>query len=81
MNARARVHAAVSLTLAAAAVPTGARAAGLDPRKAVTQYNLDAWTTASGLPQNTITAITQTEDGYLWIGSFGLRALLMGRAR
>jgi ligand-binding sensor domain-containing protein/signal transduction histidine kinase len=36
----------------------------------VTQYNLDAWTTASGLPQNTITAIVQTTDGYLWMGSF-----------
>jgi len=71
VNARARVHAAVSLTLAAALVPFGVQAAGLDPRKAVTQYNLDAWTTTSGLPQNTITAITQTEDGYLWIGSFG----------
>jgi len=71
VNARARVHAVVLLTLAAATVPTGARAAGLDPRKAVTQYNLDAWTTASGLPQNTITAIAQTQDGYLWMGSFG----------
>jgi ligand-binding sensor domain-containing protein/signal transduction histidine kinase len=71
VTARARVLAVVLLTLAAAAVPGGARAAGLDPRKAVTQYNLDAWTTASGLPQNTITAIAQTQDGYLWMGSFG----------
>ncbi len=69
MNVRARVHAALLLTALVAPVP--APAAGLDPRKAVTQYNLDAWTTASGLPQNTITAIAQTEDGYLWMGSFG----------
>jgi ligand-binding sensor domain-containing protein/signal transduction histidine kinase len=71
VNARARLHAALLLTLAAAAVPESAPAAGLDPRKAITQYNLDAWTTTSGLPQNTITAIAQTRDGYLWIGSFG----------
>ncbi len=53
------------LTLSVVLVPYAALAAGLDARKAVTQYNLDAWTTNSGLPQNTITAITQTEDGYL----------------
>jgi ligand-binding sensor domain-containing protein len=78
-NARACVPAAVIFTLSAALVPSAASAAGLDPRKAVTQYNLDAWTTASGLPQNTITAITQTEDGYLWIGSFGGLARFDGR--
>jgi ligand-binding sensor domain-containing protein len=71
VNARARVHAPAFLTLAAALFPLAVAAAGLDPRKAVTQYNLDAWTTTAGLPQNTITAITQTQDGYLWIGSFG----------
>ena len=71
MNARTRVPAAAILALSAALVPPAALGEGLDPRKAVTQYNLDAWTTASGLPQNTITAITQTQDGYLWMGSFG----------
>jgi ligand-binding sensor domain-containing protein/signal transduction histidine kinase len=68
---RPRLRVGLLLTLAAVAVPASAGAAGLDPRKAVTQYNLDAWTTASGLPQNTITAIAQTQDGYLWMGSFG----------
>jgi ligand-binding sensor domain-containing protein/signal transduction histidine kinase len=67
MRPHARAHAVLLLVLAA--LPVGA--AGLDPRKAVTQYNLDAWTTGSGLPQNTVTAIVQTQDGYLWIGSFG----------
>jgi ligand-binding sensor domain-containing protein/signal transduction histidine kinase len=64
-EARARLVALVLL----AAAPAGA--AGLDPGKAVTQYNLDNWTTGSGLPQNTVTSIVQTRDGYLWIGSFG----------
>ncbi len=30
------------------------------------QYRFDAWTTDQGLPQNTILAILQTHDGYLW---------------
>jgi ligand-binding sensor domain-containing protein/signal transduction histidine kinase len=67
MNGHAPVLALLLATLAA--VPAGA--AGLDPGKAVTQYNLDSWMTGSGLPQNTVTAIVQTQDGYLWVGSFG----------
>ncbi len=29
------------------------------------------WTTEDGLPQNSVTAILQTRDGYLWLGTFG----------
>jgi signal transduction histidine kinase/ligand-binding sensor domain-containing protein/CheY-like chemotaxis protein len=43
--------------------------AGIDPAKAITQYHHDVWTTEQGLPQNTVTAITQTRDGYIWIGT------------
>jgi len=32
---------------------------------------LSTWTTAQGLPQNFITAIDQTPDGFLWIGTKG----------
>ncbi|HEY9172128.1 MAG TPA: two-component regulator propeller domain-containing protein [Verrucomicrobiae bacterium] len=28
-----------------------------------------AWDTVAGLPQNSVTAITQTRDGYLWLGT------------
>lgn len=35
------------------------------------QYHVDRWTTEEGLPQNSITAIVQTRDGYLWLGTFG----------
>ena len=34
-------------------------------------YVRDHWTTANGLPQNSVTAIAQTRDGYLWLGTFG----------
>ena len=34
-------------------------------------YSIRMWQTEEGLPQNTVTAITQTRDGYIWIGTFG----------
>lgn len=41
----------------------------LDPTKAITQYTLTSWQVEEGLPQNTVRAIAQTPDGYLWIGT------------
>lgn len=34
-------------------------------------YSLTFWQTEDGLPQNTVTAITQSQDGYLWIATYG----------
>lgn len=34
------------------------------------QYRFDHWTTDNGLPQNTIRALVQTRDGYLWLTTF-----------
>jgi signal transduction histidine kinase/ligand-binding sensor domain-containing protein len=31
----------------------------------------DSWTTENGLPQNSVTDIIQTPDGYLWLATFG----------
>ena len=42
---------------------------GLDPSMPLSQYGHDVWTSDSGLPQNSITAILQTRDGYLWLGT------------
>lgn len=41
----------------------------LNPSKALTQYTRTVWTEAEGLPQDTIRAIAQTSDGYLWLGT------------
>ena len=41
----------------------------LDPRKAITQYAHQVWKTDAGLPQNSIQAILQTRDGYIWLGT------------
>jgi ligand-binding sensor domain-containing protein/signal transduction histidine kinase len=47
------------------------RAQGLDPGKAISQYNLDVWTSELSLPQNSVTAVVQARDGYLWLGTYG----------
>src|SRR5215469_7199535 len=53
-----------------AAVMVSAQLAwGLDPHKALSQYSRRVWTQENGLPQDTIRAITQTTDGYLWLGT------------
>jgi len=41
----------------------------LDPLKGLTQYSRTVWTQGQGLPQDTIRAIAQTTDGYLWLGT------------
>lgn len=30
------------------------------------QNRIDTWTTDNGLPQNSVTGLTQTPDGYIW---------------
>ncbi len=44
-------------------------AAGLDPQKQIGQYMRTVWGTSSGLPQNSVQAVVQTRDGYLWFGT------------
>ena len=33
-------------------------------------YLIDLWTSDNGLPDSSVTAIAQTPDGYLWIGTY-----------
>src|ERR1043166_1871990 len=42
---------------------------GLDPNRTLTQYVHRIWQMQQGLPQATISAIWQTQDGYLWLGT------------
>ena len=39
----------------------------LTPAHGATQPRVDIWTTDNGLPQNSVTGLTQTPDGYLWL--------------
>ena len=39
-------------------------------RDAGPEYLIDVWTADNGLPDSSVTAITQTPDGYLWVGTY-----------
>ena len=52
-------------SMALTAIPARA----LDPRAALTQYGYQSWQTDTGLPQNTVHAIVQGRDGFLWIAT------------
>jgi ligand-binding sensor domain-containing protein/signal transduction histidine kinase len=41
----------------------------LDPSRELSQFGHEVWLTENGLPQNTVHAIAQTADGYIWIGT------------
>jgi len=48
---------------------TAPSAFALDPQKKITQYILDSWGNEDGLPQNTVSEVIRTRDGYLWLGT------------
>ncbi|HKD17200.1 MAG TPA: two-component regulator propeller domain-containing protein [Thermoanaerobaculia bacterium] len=64
LSAPARRLAAVLASALAASF-----ALGLNPEIPLSRYGHDVWTSDSGLPQNSVTAIVQTRDGYLWLGT------------
>ena len=41
----------------------------LDPSRLLSQFGRDVWQREQGLPNNTIHAILQTQDGYLWLAT------------
>jgi ligand-binding sensor domain-containing protein len=41
----------------------------LDPARNLNEFGVQVWLTETGLPQNTVQTLTQTRDGYLWIGT------------
>ncbi len=43
----------------------------LNPAQSLRQYGQQLWQTDDGLPQNTVHAIRQTRDGYLWLATDG----------
>ncbi len=63
------VRRSLQTLLAAALLWRAGAVRALDPGKAITQYRFDAWSSRAGLPQNTVQAVLQTRDGYLWIAT------------
>lgn len=62
---RSRYFSVAALLLLLAATRTFA----LDPTRSLKEFGNQAWLTENGLPQNTVQAIVQTQDGYLWVGT------------
>ncbi|HTX42739.1 MAG TPA: two-component regulator propeller domain-containing protein [Acidobacteriaceae bacterium] len=60
---------ALILQLAAVGAMCARPARGLDPAKTITQYVQTSWNNESGLPENSVHALAQTKDGYLWMGT------------
>ena len=46
-----------------------AATAALEPSTSLANYGRQAWVMENGLPQNTVQALAQTKDGFLWLGT------------
>jgi ligand-binding sensor domain-containing protein len=44
-------------------------ACAIDPDRAMSQYIRERWGTEQGFPRGPVYAISQSDDGYLWIGT------------
>ncbi len=47
----------------------GTAALALEPTTPLSSYGRQGWATENGLPQNTVQALAQTLDGFLWLGT------------
>jgi PAS domain S-box-containing protein len=52
-----------------ALIAPAAWAWAIDPSKSINQFVHDVWKVEDGLPQNSIQAIIQSRQGYLWLGT------------
>ncbi|MGC3960661.1 MAG: two-component regulator propeller domain-containing protein [Verrucomicrobiota bacterium] len=65
---RSRAWGGVALVILGLIVGRFGGSAGAEvPRR----YDIRVWQTDEGLPQNSVTALAQTPDGYLWVGTRG----------
>src|SRR5215475_3136326 len=59
----------LSVALTGAAEDAATTLTAEAPKNPLSQYTSRAWQTDEGLPHNLVRAITQTPDGYLWVGT------------
>ena len=57
-------YAAAALLLIGAALTSA-----LEPSTSLANFGRQAWAMENGLPQNTVQALAQTKDGFLWLGT------------
>ncbi len=68
---RAPSHPRYRLALFAALALFPSLGFGLDPHRDLRQYGQRSWQTDNGLPQNTVHAVIQSRDGYIWLATEG----------
>src|SRR2546423_478219 len=59
----------VALAIATLSLAVNQSVQALDAEKPFRQYSHSIWRTENGLPQNTVRAIVQTHDGYIWLAT------------
>ena len=58
-----------TIVLSVAALCLSLPAHAIDPNRTFSQYIRQAWSADRGFTGGTVTALAQTRDGYLWIGT------------
>ena len=58
-----------SAVLASVLFSAAATGLALDPHQSLRHYGYQSWQTDNGLPQNTVHAVLQTHDGYIWLAT------------
>lgn len=69
VKASALLHACAAAVLLSVSAP--AQESASPPSSAPSEWVARTWQTEDGLPQNTINALLQTRDGFLWVGTNG----------
>jgi signal transduction histidine kinase/ligand-binding sensor domain-containing protein len=57
------------MIVAAALLGSAAQGLTLEPSTPLASYGRQAWGMENGLPQNTVQALAQTRDGFVWLGT------------
>ncbi|MBA3670619.1 MAG: hypothetical protein H0W68_01175, partial [Gemmatimonadaceae bacterium] len=65
-----RIAVACLALVVAGATRAGTQAPSVASER-LSQYVHESWQTRDGLPQNSVYALAQTPDGYLWLGTMG----------
>ncbi|MFC2155648.1 two-component regulator propeller domain-containing protein [Acidobacteriota bacterium] len=63
------IHTARTIWLLILSLSLSPYLTALDPEQPPDRFLTDEWRTSQGLPSDTINAIAQTKNGYLWIGT------------
>ena len=69
LRIRSRLRGRVNRLVAVLMLGTAATALALEPTTPLSNYGRQGWATENGLPQNTVQALAQTRDGFLWLGT------------